>query len=694
MTATPIYGSFLDIASTSIATDVERIETTSYKPGGKAGAAQYIYDAVVDATYVAANPYTAALSSNGRGFRLDPEIMPCATAFGIVLDDSTAPIPTQNSARLQAAFYFGPLSLPKGTIFCDPAIPLFPWKAGVTNTSKIVGQGDLNSLIRFITNDSHNTPCIRAPEGYIDADNILRKPDGSVSPAYGAPGAVLISAGRGVDWSDFTINAGFGKYATAVQFIYIVNSAITRCKIGGAYRGLMVTAFNTTIDTCHFPGLYFVSGRSPEQYAADWQKSYGLYASGHAVVINATGTGWGQSVALAGAGVELLGARLEVAECALRLGAPAFHVDTWNGTDFGGDQAFSGTVDAVTTESNRIGVYVSRATSATISNVTVTGAGATAVPLLRPVLHGVVISDTIDSSVTLRNVAISATTEGAKLLNYGMPILDQVQRGGMQGGNALFSNATPRFAGRFVQSNPATQGSLAADRSSLSADSQTMMIGLTDLDLLNAPVFARNLGGVEAVAAAATFIDVVFPVAVSTGHAGYASIPALVVDGTSTIPSDDYAYCSTLVGKRGETGVSVKPFAAPLDNTGIKRLTVTAGNRVDMGFYSLPNAARYKRRVYRYSVSKGYFEGYWEFSATTTTFSDTGLAFTAKGAPPAATASIPARAEVDNNYSIPSVELSWDARWWISNKTTTGFRINFSSAPGSSTNVTWMMLRV
>lgn len=693
MAVTPIYGAFLDIATTTVPTDVERIETTSYSPGGKTGAAQYIYDAAVDAVYVDANPYTSALSVNGRGFRLDPEITHCATAFGVVLNNATHAVATANSARMQAALWFGPLSLPAGTIFCDPNIALFPWKPGVGGTSKIVGQGHANSLLRFTTDDCRKEPCIHAPEGYIDADNILRKPDGTQAPAKGQPGAVTMGTGRSLDWSDFTINAGYGKYATAAQFIYITNSMIARCVIQSAYRGLMVVAFNVTIDTCTFQGLFFVSGRSPEQVAADWQNSYGLYALDSTVVHNATGTGWGQSLALAGPGVELLGARLEVAECALRLGAPPLHLDVWNGTSFPGDQAFIGRVDAVATESNRIGIYVSRASSATISNAAITGAGPTAVPLGRPVLHGVVIGSAIDSSVTLRNVLISATTESAKVLNYGSPIFDHVQGGGMQGGNAVFSAANPRFSGRFIQNNPAVQESLTADRSSLSADSQMMLVGLTDLDIMNAPVFARNLGGTE-VGVTTTFVDVTFPGPAFTGTAAYLSVPALVADGSSTIPPGDYAYCTTLVGKRGETGLSVQEFVAPTDSTGIKRLTVTAGNRVYMTFYGFGGAAHYKRRIYRYSVAKGYFEGYWEQPATDTTFSDTGVAFDGKGTPPPAGASIPSCVEVDSNYAIPSVELSWDAYWWITNKTTKGFRINFSKAPPSATSVTWMMLRV
>ena len=48
--------------------------------------------------------------------------------------------------------------------------------------------------------------------------------------------------------------------------------------------------------------------------------------------------------------------------------------------------------------------------------------------------------------------------------------------------------------------------------------------------------------------------------------------------------------------------------------------------------------------------------------------------------------------DVDENY-IVLIEPSWLTTWSISNKTASGFRINFGTAPASDSQVKWVKVR-
>ena len=74
-------GLFVNGISYSIPTGTDRVRTTGYDQAG-VGGADYIADSAVNSTYVAANPRTAFLDANGRGFRLDPEQRLTIEMFG------------------------------------------------------------------------------------------------------------------------------------------------------------------------------------------------------------------------------------------------------------------------------------------------------------------------------------------------------------------------------------------------------------------------------------------------------------------------------------------------------------------------------------------------------------------------------------------------------------------------------------
>jgi hypothetical protein len=226
-------------------------------------------------------------------------------------------------------------------------------------------------------------------------------------------------------------------------------------------------------------------------------------------------------------------------------------------------------------------------------------------------------------------------------------------------------------------------------------ESQLAVRGLTELDIQAANAFSNNLGNTRLCATSDTATIVTFLIGLTGGEAAYGSYPAVVADGTSTIPAGTYAYASTIVGAGGETGITWdvnKPYAA--DNN-FRGVTVAAGQRVDAGFFAITaGAARFKRRVYRFDTINNRFQGYWELAGTTNTFSDTGLAFNGEGVPPPQGSQIVTKAEPDAAYQV-LITPSWATTYYVAaaDKLTTGFTARFGTAAPAGASFDWMLLR-
>lgn len=74
-------GLFINAGTVTLLAGADYVQTSGYGAIG-IGAAFYLYDAAVDAAYVAANPVTSFRSINGRGYRLDPEQRLTIEMFG------------------------------------------------------------------------------------------------------------------------------------------------------------------------------------------------------------------------------------------------------------------------------------------------------------------------------------------------------------------------------------------------------------------------------------------------------------------------------------------------------------------------------------------------------------------------------------------------------------------------------------
>ena len=102
-------GLFANAATLTIPAGTDRVQTSGYAAIGR-GAAEYLYDAAVDAAYVTANPRVSFRSANGRGFRLDPSRGISINHTGAVPDCTAVGVGTDNAAAINAAISYAALS--------------------------------------------------------------------------------------------------------------------------------------------------------------------------------------------------------------------------------------------------------------------------------------------------------------------------------------------------------------------------------------------------------------------------------------------------------------------------------------------------------------------------------------------------------------------------------------------------------
>lgn len=94
-------GLFTAAAGMGIANGTDIVRTSGYSVVG-IGNAEYVYDATVDAAYVAAHPRTSFLAASGRGFRLCLEQRISVTQFGAI-GDGLAGSAGNNDTAFQSA---------------------------------------------------------------------------------------------------------------------------------------------------------------------------------------------------------------------------------------------------------------------------------------------------------------------------------------------------------------------------------------------------------------------------------------------------------------------------------------------------------------------------------------------------------------------------------------------------------------
>jgi hypothetical protein len=201
------------------------------------------------------------------------------------------------------------------------------------------------------------------------------------------------------------------------------------------------------------------------------------------------------------------------------------------------------------------------------------------------------------------------------------------------------------------------------------------------------PIFARNLGGVVNPESSSSKANVKFDARFNPVHANFTTNPTAVASDNCALEPKTYYYAATGLGKTGEVGVDYNN----INDWNYRSVNVSAGQKVTMSVSWMSNL---KRRIYR-GTSPGEFDGYWEWGTgvNPSPFVDDGnIPFTGKGMPPH-TGDLWHRYEDDANYQIVATP-SWATTVYVTNKATTGFTLNFSSAaPDANQTVSWLLFR-
>lgn len=113
---------FSQAGTLSIPNGTDRVQTSGYNVAGR-GAAQYSYDASIDASYVSANPRTSFMSANNRGFKLS-EIVLSPYMFGAVGDNAANDTEALKQAMLNASAANRVLDLLSGTYRINSTITI------------------------------------------------------------------------------------------------------------------------------------------------------------------------------------------------------------------------------------------------------------------------------------------------------------------------------------------------------------------------------------------------------------------------------------------------------------------------------------------------------------------------------------------------------------------------------------------
>jgi hypothetical protein len=396
----------------------------------------------------------------------------------------------------------------------------------------------------------------------------------------------------------------------------------------------------------------------------------GVATNGHASFHDLDVAGCGEGLRAWNANVAVVGGRFEVNRIAFRIG-----VD-----DAGGSYTLSNSFFAgVSSEANDIVYQIEAA-----SNVAFVAVG-----------QGTTNSGTPDGD--------GVGDYGFKITG-GSPTFIASGIGGSYHNAAIFvgSGASPTFIRTTAVNNYASgvdwdvsaplanlnmTGSSDPDLSGLNAPAPSFFgkglatNGITALDMMSGYTPAKNVRGKGVVvASAATYVDITFPV--NRGSGDGAMSTTVASDGAGTLAEGTYYYCATLVTPVGESSCAPE-----------KIVTVTAPNdTVTLSFYGISGTDPWKRRIYRGTAS-GVYDGFYDLPVrSSTAYVDTNAAFAGKKSPPTATGANASGAEVDANYAVITTP-AWSTNSWVTNKTTTGFRINFSIAPGGDSSVDWFLVR-
>jgi hypothetical protein len=469
---------------------------------------------------------------------------------------------------------------------------------------------------------------------------------------------------------------------TCIQ-IYNTSAPVSfvRCGFQSNFRGLMLLqVFDALIANCYFASSHF----SVRTFADGvWPRAYGLYANAHTTATGCSFQGWGTAIYAEGAEVNLMGHRIEVNGYGIILGGTTLAPDV-----FGDPRSLSRSlISGISMESNIRHILVQKIGSGVeISNIGIQGG--TNGPLNNGDGKGEygVWVDEGRPDAKIKNISVSGYFKQAPwYFDGGMPLEGLTANQGepnrpvMGASSQPVSQKGPTLSYAIIRTplNPSISGEVTVF-------SDLQLRGLKGLNLRD-KAQPNNLGGIESVTQSATTHAVAFTNAVGAGNVAFNSVPTAQNDAGSTLPAGTYYYAVTRHTRRGETGIE------SLTSVGnnYRSVTISSGQRVDMSSFggTFPVGSTY--RWYR-GTQLGRFSGY--FETTNSSFSDTGQAFDGADMPPSIGVSVPANHEPDANYAVV-VTTNWGTTAWVTNKTATGFTINFGTAAPSGAEAQWLLFR-
>ena len=449
---------------------------------------------------------------------------------------------------------------------------------------------------------------------------------------------------------------------TAIKFHGFIGGSIENCLINSQYIGLDISTntFTILVKNCVIRSMGNPTG------------SVGILAGGHCHILSCDIVGWDHGIRACNTTVNIEGCRLEINKTAIMAGQDAL----------GKNHPLSRSmISGNSFEANDTAINVFSTTSCEFSAMSIQGS--VNAPSAQSE-YGIIVSGAY-------NVIFSAITPNgnySKAAWYidGSPTATFINCGAgnsyRKGKGSLWDiQNTGTLSGlTFINSKVDVRGMNMGELASQSSIMENIFIrSLNSYDYLNGYSAGKNMRGKNIVVhAGSQFIDVAFPLEIT---AGQAAIHTAVPTKGGSLEKGTYYYAATALNELGETGY-----------TNEQRVTIGEGNNaVQIIFNGLRGV--FKRRVYR-GTQAGVYDGAYELPLNSNSaFIDTGAAFDIPlKKPPLPGAIAPSGAEPDPNYGV-TVTPSWNTTFWISDKSTTGFRLNFGTPAGKDSRIDWLMVR-
>jgi hypothetical protein len=490
-----------------------------------------------------------------------------------------------------------------------------------------------------------------------------------------------------------------------IEDVTVENAGLCGVDLGDA-------CFDSTLTNVRVNGSaawYFSTDRKLQNDAnvVAARRRAGIRVSGHTALYYCRAAGCGVGLDINGPGIAVLSGRFETNVHGMCIGQGYWSASS---TSFIGGSADGVSIEGVSFEYNYCGMYIAAMRASRITACRMQGSLDTTSQDWNSVV-GLYITkpSAVDTSSVIDNLNIGGYFDQAPVINLSRVAISRLITTNSKTGSAATgtTGVTLGTSGSHAYSLPHTTvihnnefpKAVKAAHRGLTLFNDLVVRGLTGFrvrplqtsgDAQGGIPFARNFAGFVTPSNGAVYADVTFRPAYAMST--YALAAPTTAAHANAVPAGDYWFARTIVFDDAETGINYSD-----DNAhAYRKVSVPSGHRVTLTLNTSPPPGAVNR-IY-FGRRKGWFEGYWEGMASGTWIYDstTPAPMALQSYPPGtegAGADIPSRAEIDTNYGILAVP-SWPTTVWVTNRATTGFRLNFGSpAPDGSQSVTWLLVR-